>query len=705
MLSFVLKSKSFGTVPLKYAPIGWDKMTYQFLRSEEYAGITKKVMSDQLGFIKDGKEYIQSILNAKGIEEEIIIEAYEENNFVNELIYTGKIDLTSYEQEDEVLSVDVEQSGFTMKFLNQDEVPIDISKHTSLKGAPITIINPLDVPLHSKVITRKFEGAVTDDFYLSEVFFTEDSSLYMPFSFQNIVSNELLAYSYFFSFVPDPVDVFELIDIEEDGNYLFEIDMYLRYLAYDFYGLYGVSISLDMQVNEDPVVRLINEAPLTMKLATAENYLEYGVETTKISDIYRLLYNETYAFKAGDKVKFYMAFKTIDDSSNCYLVQLKQHPITLKPSVFKITADTTFKETTCSGLLPFEAFTRVCEAITDTQGTFESTLFGRTDSVVAYDEDGPASLYLCTDGKQIRKLPIADHPLTFNFKDLFNSFDAKHNIGVGIEKRDGREVIVIEKKEYFFKDVMIADLGKVNNIVKTPAREYFANTIKVGYDKFENEVVNGIDEICTEVQYSTPITQVKNEYKRLSPYRSDGYGIETARRFSDSPTTDSSYDEDNFLICLLRDGEGFRSEKASQFDYIQNVISPETIYNGRDTPARMIRRHGNQIKAGLLFHQSENLKHVKGKNNAKMLSKLITETAQVLENADISIEDLNDPLIIPQFHEFEHKAKSSLIKLTESEPYGYYKYTDKDDIEYKSYIHSVEFSEGKAQFKLLLKNG
>lgn len=703
MLSFALKSNAYGTLPLKHAPIGWDSMKYAFIRSEDYFGITKKIGIEQLGFIKEGKEYISNIVNSLGIEEEITLEIYKEVNFVREVIFTGKLDLKAYSEEDEVFNVDVEQSGFTVKFLNQDEVPIDISKHVSLKGSNLTILNPIEVPLHSKVINRAYEGLIIDEYFVSEVFFTEDDTIHIPFAFQDIADNELSAYNYLLSFVNDPVDIFELIDIEEDGSYKFDIDIPLRFLAHDFYGFYPVSIAIDMQINDDPIETVYAAVPLTMTAPSDAN--EYGVYHTKNSNIYRLLTVLNFNFKAGDKVKLYMTFKVKGDSSNYYLVLFKQHPITLTPAKFKISAETTFRETTCIGTLPFETFTRVCEAITDKTGIFESTLLGRTDSLpVSYPSDGDASLYLCTDGKQIRKLPIGEHPLTFNFKDLFNSFDAKYNIGVGIEKRDEKEVIVIEKKEYFFKEFLIADLGMVTDIKKSLALDYFNNTVKIGYEKFENEVVNGIDEIATETQYSTPITQVKNEYKRLSPYRSDGYGIETARRLSDKPTTDSSYDEDNFLICLLRDGEGYKTEQDTSFDYILNVISPSTIYNARDTPARMLRRHGNMIKAGLLKHQFENLKFVKGKANTKMVSKM-TDQEVITENADVFIDDLEDSLIIPEFHEFEHPAKSSLIKLIEAEPYGYFSYKDRNNISYKSYIQSVEFTDGKASFKLIRKNG
>src|SRR5205085_5368245 len=75
------------------------------------------------------------------------------------------------------------------------------------------------------------------------------------------------------------------------------------------------------------------------------------------------------------------------------------------------------------------------------------------------------------------------------------------------------------------------------------------STFTLGYDKWETEDYNGMDEILTKREFRLQITQLQNSLEQVSKILGSGYAIETTRR-KGPDDKDWRYDNDVFAICL-----------------------------------------------------------------------------------------------------------------------------------------------------------
>jgi hypothetical protein len=248
------------------------------------------------------------------------------------------------------------------------------------------------------------------------------------------------------------------------------------------------------------------------------------------------------------------------------------------------------------GYLNFEVGQRVIESISDRENVFESTYLGKTEN--GYPSDGEAALYSNHSGKQIRGLP--NETPSYSLSEWFKSMDSIFSIGLGIEYNEVNQPFIrVEEKKHFFNGQVIATIHNVREIKKEVAREWIYNEVQSGYAKAEYEEVNGLEEYNNKFDWATRIGTIKNKLDLVSKIRADGYGIEFARRlsFAENPTEDSKYDNDNFIVNVARNNSTWRSVRNENYDFVQNIFSPDTAYNLDITPGRNLRRHGYSIRA------------------------------------------------------------------------------------------------------------
>jgi hypothetical protein len=311
-----------------------------------------------------------------------------------------------------------------------------------------------------------------------------------------------------------------------------------------------------------------------------------------------------------------------------------------------------FDDTPAIGHLLHETGQKIIESITDKTGVFYSEFLGRTD--LNYDADGDGAYYSLHSGKQIRRLPD-EYPST-SLKNFFQSLNSIFNIGLGIEYDEKSNPYVrLEKKQHFFDGAVSVTLHSVRNIKKGIAREWVYNEIEVGYKKAEYEEVNGLEEYNNKFNWTTYISTIKNKLNLVSAYRADGYGIEFARRlqFEDEGTLDTKYDNEIFIINVRKQGfNNYFSVKNEDFDIVNNILSPDSAYNLKITPGRMLRNNGSVIRAGLEKYLNEQIKFNYAEQKQNLESQ---ETGSFLidENADIDNDTINPSLWLPEIYTFE----------------------------------------------------
>lgn len=317
----------------------------------------------------------------------------------------------------------------------------------------------------------------------------------------------------------------------------------------------------------------------------------------------------------------------------------------------------------CSGIMIYEALNRISESITGQTDAIRSDYFGRPDSSPkTYGEYGCESLSLITSGKKLRNMLQkngASFPITTSFSELFQALNVHNNLGVRVE-RDGTEYrLRIEPKEYFFQRTSIFTANEPETLTEEIAKERLYNDIEIGYNQWEIEATNGIDEPNTKHFYSIPTTNIKNKLQQTTNFITGGYAIEMTRRiqYNENPTTDWKYDDNKFIISLNRievtsnqysDSEetygiGEVSERDELFTTVDNLISPETAYNLRFSPARAAINWYKSIAPALLKKSNTAIKFTSGQGNTKMITELVEDCAvtngPITEDQDIDDSD------------------------------------------------------------------
>jgi hypothetical protein len=238
-----------------------------------------------------------------------------------------------------------------------------------------------------------------------------------------------------------------------------------------------------------------------------------------------------------------------------------------------------------------ETISRVSEAITNDKLRAYSEYFGRTDSQpYTVDADGNGSLEVVTDGIRVRRQEnkIAGKTSVFavSLQDLFEGLNPIHNIGMGIEadiNRTGYNRLRVEPWTFFYNNAVIFTCTNIDKIIrKAEARDIFS-TFQFGYQKWEAEEFNGLDEFLTKRTYRTTLSQIKNDLSKLSKMVASGYALEITRRKGNEDSKDWRYDKDTFIICckrntpVTRNADFINTDRFIVFEALPNQFIGQTI--------------------------------------------------------------------------------------------------------------------------------
>lgn len=693
----VLKSEGYEDLKLETEPSGLEDLLVNIHRSRQYFGLFRQVKTG-LRWVEEGLEYVQRIYEAEGTEHVINLGIYEyEPPPVDKfkIAYVFELDLSTYKYEENFVSCDINEASFTSKLKNRDDIKVNLSKQESIDGVALPFNATKPIYLHQRAILQTStlvlnEGTKRVDDYDSPIDSRKGFSLPInkgAADLQNITDQtqpqQDTVGSIFWNPLEDAVpgtlrtvritgSISAYVDsgVTDTQDKLWQIAI-RRFPDNTFTSITSDTILWQWQG------QLENAPPIDFTFDASL----FNVTT---EEVLSLVFTEnTQSFAGG----FQVVFTGID----CLIEVLDN-----------------FDSTIAQGYLLHEAAQRITEVITDAPGAFKSNLLGRTD--LGYNEDGRASLQSLHSGKQIRQFP-STHP-SLSLKDFFHSINCMHNIGIGIEYNElGQPYLVLEEKQHFFSGQVIGTLHQVSKLEKDVAREWIYNDIRIGYNKSEYEEVQGLEEYNNKFDWATYIGKIKNELSLVSKIRADGYGIEFARRKSyfNFPTEDTKYDNDNFTVVVRKAGLRLESAKDEEYDIVENIFSPETAYNLDLSPGRMLRRHGNVIRAGLEKQITKPIKFQFAEQKSNMVSQRTGE-ASIDENADIDASTLDTGLWIPELYSFDSELDAQLLKTIMRNPYGIIKFSaaTKEGTEryYYGWIIDVEGNDdtNEATWKLLRVN-
>lgn len=409
-----------------------------------------------------------------------------------------------------------------------------------------------------------------------------------------------------------------------------------------------------------------------------------GVDTVIASDEFGqeerfYIYNETEAvtLAVGDSLRFVVYADGINATyighcSHCYIEVTEAVQ----------SAPISFTE----GVPVYDALERLAANILDTRYPIYSEYFGRT--AMAYNE----GVYYATEnqlrfahiqsGLNQRGLPIddPDSPLSLNFIKLFDSLNAIYNIGYSLETISGAVRIRIEEYSHFFEDYEALDLSARLNkydIQSSVMPELIPVEFKCGFESFEYLTVNGRSEPNTSNQ-RTSIMNTATKWTNISPYRADTKGIydNLANPIStDTGSSDTKGDDSIYIVKTQKIGVIWFPETDTNIEIKDNSsVFKDAQLNRLFTPSRMLKRHGNRLRAGLLKFPASYLTFQKSDKSSTLDTE--GEGYRIKENDNILVSTLAQPLYKAIKHNVSVKFTFADLQLLTAHPYGYITLSD-----------------------------
>jgi hypothetical protein len=541
---YFLNNSSLGLKELYDVPEGWENAGFKWKRSETYWGLFRNYTAESFNFVKEGRRYLQQVEREQGIEAvvELIVKEYDLSTYEYTEIFRGEIDMASFVETILRFEVKVNDSDFENKIKTRDEINIKLTSTETLDG--LTLPGFTNEGQHIVLPERR-------DFLFNTLKADESQIWYTTHAIAlNVESNEDNAITSSPGGTNPTASAVSFYK-NETGE---DVQVNLN-------GIFGAIID-----NESGYQRTLNARFQVYELGGFVRSVTIYTVTLEDREIVNPLISFDESILVEDGQWLTLVFGGIDVILSNYNIEFNAN-----------TQSGTIEETTLLTYLWHEKFTRILQSITNEITPFYSELLGRTDSEnVDYNEDGELSLACTTNGKLIRGFTLEEAPLYANLKDSFDSINAIRPVGLGIETINGIKTARLEQREYFFDERVILTFDNANEITREAYPDLIFNKIKSGYDKAAYEEREGLLEYNNKSEWTNIISTIKNNIDNIAPYRADNAGITFARKLQkiNKPTEDSQYDEDNFIINLVR---GEASNRIQNGDF--NLVQPDPLVN------------------------------------------------------------------------------------------------------------------------------
>ena|GEM_PF-1972740 len=659
---------------LEDEPIGWDAIQITLKRDRDWHGMNYEFTDGdvQLGFdCLAGRDLIEEIYQTQGGDGYIGFQ-FGYYDGVNEHIdFNGKINLYTRKWQDYRIVASIERNDDADKIKARWSTKNSMAAAISLDGAAITPPNPYPLPLHSKTLQETYfkkiepEGTFATQPVLAardqhDAWFVFNTQLANPGvgDIETTIGSNLGATGI------DPVAsaLGQLFDLKSAGDFVFEFTdvsfgFSIKLVSTSYGGVpkvknWSCSVWLDIyDVNNN--LKEHNKIAESKGSGAGQFLTKEHVGGT---------FNHTVSLLAGYKVFFYAHFNFTGNQSNFWHIDWKdiEAAIVTYGGTINITAQTFTVPTSADVFLIHEALDQSIAVITGNQNQLYSDFFGRTD--IGYAADGCGSLKSILNGFSARQFKKADqpHPLQVSFQEQLQSLDAIFCIGMGYEAG----VIRVEDREYFYNDQEIIALGDIGDYTEEVAKELSFSSINIGYQKYleaSNAQSNGgqqlIDQFSTAHEYVTPIQSNALNYSKLSAFIASGDALEVTRRyqFTTTPQDSTTYDDDTFIVALIRYEGGYATEKDAAFSTVTGILDKTTVYNIRHTVHRNLFNHAKWLNGGLFYKNGgELIKNTFVKQNGLLVTQLKPSDPCPLGDINYDLLHENGDIYLTMFADKEY---------------------------------------------------
>jgi hypothetical protein len=703
-------------------PIGWDKCKFTLARDENYHGIFVTFSTD-LEFVGTGYTIISDAFYDYGIEKILLLRIEERCNasYEYETMFTGRVNLSRFQDLFNgycSCKVNLEDSNNSMLIKNNADKIINFSETIEIEGETLAPLEENVMTMHSKaiVLTTVFEDSIGLDGGI-DMSLVDNTRIAMPFWLlekSDDLNSAVTSENFFITrnTLSNPIWWQNIAQFKASyaGDYIVDYNI-ISQTSFTACRSFDMDIRVSIFKNGDPFLDL---SPII-------NHSDGLIACQKYTDDWIINGSTTIPLVVNDYISIFYLIRWdfIPGGINTPNVYW-EHYSSIQNVTFK--SNTLSPETTAKTYLIHECFERIAQATINKQVAFESNFLGRKD--IGYGANGCASFTALTNGFNIRDF---DKPILTSLNDIFNSLSAVHCLGLGLIQKGDNEVIKVEPIDYFYDgDNQIAEMLNIKQITVASNESMIYNTALIGFEKYGTEEGtdknNTLDGFATQHNYNLPITTVKKAFIKVCKYITDHYAIEFTRRQQLMTTSTQSwkFDDDNFMICTNRteDENGFATslniaEKNENFTVTNNILSPETGYNLRLTPKRMLLKWNQLLSGAYAKMAGVSAKFANGISNYLYQSQLEGNCTdrynnQLLsENQNLSWDDannvINNPIIEPIGIKYSYPMTSQVFNNILANPGGYISCSKSSTIEHRGFIKMLTFTptEGIAEMELI----
>ena len=635
---FYLQNASKGLLELRYAPGGWGDAKYTLKRNAEFMGIVRSISFNELSFVKDARDYVRDVYEMQGIDGKITFTVTRLNDLtgVYDTYFTGKLDLSVYKISETEVTCQVLDTSFAEKVNNRMTQKVNIRQRTTIEGFEVPAFSTESPELTLPDYNIQANAAWGDRLQMTS---TLDNH-YVPL-WEGVSEFTETHHQDCTVVIADDGGMF--INSASDRN----IHMTGRLIGQITFATVQPHVTFRIRL----FINGVEDAVIGTVSGSFVNSLIFDFS---ISEDFTVLTGQDFDLRGSLDHSGETEYTSVQVSISETQVSVPGGQVIAYPI--------------------YEALQRCIQLITDTYDSFHSSFFGRTDSeITAYGSDG--QLGHISKGLNIRNAENYNNTISFALKDAFSSLSGIFCLGMGIESISGTDKVVIEELSYFFDSAVVLDLTSAVReaaVGKEVISERHFAQIVTGYQTYEYTIAGGLAEYNTKSEFSTVLSSVDNKLDLSSKFRADTQGIMLLRQntYSDS---DVKGDEDIFIIDSIRRTSpytGFQARTDEDFILVTGGADAENSLNLDLTPKRNLLRNGLLVRAGLQKNLGTYLRWQAGDKNTTLATQRTAEAYPIKENADVLVNDLEEPFFLPELYTFECVMRNSDLETIKTNPKG-----------------------------------
>lgn len=709
-------------------PQGFADMVLRAKRDDVWHGIFFEASTSELQFYGAAFDYLLAKKESLGFDGDVTFTATTQCGG-EDAIFEGKLDFRQFKRRcgtDCYIYMPVEQEGCLMTLRNRYDQKVDMDNFTSFNG--LTVIPEysglnFEMELAAQEMQARIEGYVADggEVFNMDIFPNDERG--KQYAVRPDYSNAIIASINTTQLTPtvqaasdnglnDSVLSPILLLDQQDKCYRNEMPYEgrmkgsTRFCLDDDGGGPNASFGLHL------IVAKGNDVPFgTITILHQDTIFDNVTPAANFEFFFDFSFSGTTTLADGEGIFAYMLLDTNSDTAFCGGAG---RDVTWDEETYiKIDSLQSCPPTNANVSLIHETASHVVEAITDRCLTVKSDYYGRTDSEpYAAAADGCGSLRVLTSGLRLRNAETPKHFLSL--KEVFDGLNAIDNIGMSVET----DVVRIEPVEYFYQDELVLSLPYIPTADYELQEEMAYSLVKIGYDKWETENVNGLDEFNSNKEFRSTLKSIDNTLDQTSNFIAGGYPIEHTRQqsFADTGAADTKYDNDTFIICVTRLPYAYGNDYAVEQGNINNasgMFSPATAYNWRIRPMYNLMRWWKSIAQSYvnLANSASKFFFSAGTGNLTATGDMIGDPCAVdavtkPENGDLARTDMitgQDPIWKPETVNIRYPMSLKEYNLVKANPYGYiYFQCGTGDYE-KGYIVTMNYRVAKGEVEMTLK--